>query len=53
VLLTGMNLYLKQVKIADPSFGGYRILTFSDLLARLNWVVSTGRSSNPLLFLTK
>jgi len=53
VLLTGMNLYLKQVKIADPSFGGYRILTFSDLLTRLNWVVSTGRSSHPLLFLTK
>jgi len=53
VLLTGMNLYLKQVKIADPSFGGYRILSFSALLTRVNWVVSTGRSSTPLVFLTK
>jgi hypothetical protein len=52
VLLTGINLYLKQVKIADPSYG-YRILSFSDLTTRLNWIVSTGRSSNPLFFLTK
>ena len=53
VLLTGINLYLKQIKIADPSFGGYRILSFSNALTRLNWVVSTGRSSDPLLFVTK
>jgi len=52
VLLTGINLYLNQVKIADPSYG-YRTLTFSALLTRMNWVVSTGRTNNPLIFLTK
>jgi hypothetical protein len=51
VLLTGINLYLKQVKIADPSYG-YRTLSFSALLTRMNWVVSTGRTTKTLIFLT-
>jgi len=52
VLLTGINLYLKQVTIADPSYG-YRTVSFSSILTRLNWVVSTGRTTKPLIFLTK
>ena len=52
VVLTGINLKLKQVTIADPSYG-YRTLTFSQISSRINWVVSTGRSSKPLLFVTK
>lgn len=49
VVLTGINLKLKQVTIADPSYG-YRTLTFSQISSRINWVVSTGRSSKPLTF---
>ena len=49
VVLTRINLKLKQVTIADPSYG-YRTLTFSQISSRINWVVSTGRSSKPLTF---
>jgi hypothetical protein len=52
VVLTGINLYLKQVKIADPSYGN-RIISFSSLQTRINWVVSTGRTTEPLIFLSK
>jgi predicted double-glycine peptidase len=51
VVLTGINLKLGLVKIADPSYG-YRTLTFSALLTRMNWVVSTGRTTKPLIFVT-
>jgi predicted double-glycine peptidase len=52
VVLTGINLNLKLVKIADPSYG-YRTLSFSQLESRMSWVISTGRSTKPLIFLTK
>ena len=51
VVLTGINLKLGLAKIADPSYG-YRTLTFSALLTRMNWVVSTGRTTKPLIFVT-
>ena len=51
VVLTGINLYLKQVKIADPSYG-YRTISFSSLQTRLNWVVSTGRTTKPVIILS-
>lgn len=51
VVLTGINLKLKRVIIADPNYG-YRTLTFSQISSRINWIVSTGRSSTPLLFVT-
>jgi predicted double-glycine peptidase len=52
VVLTGLNLKLRLAKIADPSFG-YRTLSFSQLEARMSWVISTGRTTKPLIFLTK
>jgi len=51
VVLMGLNLNSGLAKIADPSYG-YRTLTLSSLLTRMNWVVSTGRSSKPLIFVT-
>jgi predicted double-glycine peptidase len=51
VVLTGLNLKLGLAKIADPSYG-YRTITFSSLLTRMNWVVSTGRTTKPLIFVT-
>ena len=52
VVLTGINLKLRLAKIADPSYG-YRTLSFSQLESRMNWVISSGRSTKPLIFLTK
>ncbi len=52
VVLTGINLKLQLVTIADPSYG-YRTLTFSQIASRINWTVSTGRDSQPLLFVIK
>ena len=52
VVLTGINLKLQLVTIADPSFGN-RTLTFSQMASRINWTVSTGRATNPLLFVIK
>jgi predicted double-glycine peptidase len=52
VVLTGINLKLRLAKIADPSYG-YRTLSFSQLESRMSWIVSTGRSTKPLIFLTK
>ena len=49
VVLMGLNLNTGLAKIADPSYG-YRTLTLSSLLTRMNCVVSTGRSSKPLIF---
>lgn len=51
VVLMGLNMNSGLAKIADPSYG-YRTLTFSALLTRMNWVVSTGRTTKPLLFVT-
>jgi hypothetical protein len=51
VVLMGLNLKLGLAKIADPSYG-YRTLTLSALLTRMNWVVSTGRTTKPLIFVT-
>jgi len=49
VVLMGLNMNSGLAKIADPSYG-YRTITFSALLTRMNWVVSTGRTTKPLLF---
>lgn len=49
VVLMGLNMNSGLVKIADPSYG-YRTLSFSSLLSRMNWVVSTGRTTKPLIF---
>jgi predicted double-glycine peptidase len=51
VVLVGININSGLVKIADPSFG-YRTLTFSQLLTRMNWIVNTGRATEVLLPLT-
>ncbi len=51
VVLTGLNMNSGLAKIADPSYG-YRTISFSALLTRMNWVVSTGRTTKPLLFVT-
>ena len=49
VVLMGLNMNSGLAKIADPSYG-YRTLSFSSLLSRMNWVVSTGRTTKPLIF---
>jgi hypothetical protein len=51
VVLTGLNLGLGLAKIADPSYG-YRTITLTALESRINWVVSTGRTTKPLIFVT-
>lgn len=51
VVLTGINFRSGLAQIADPSYG-YRTISLSDLESRINWVVSTGRSSSPLIFVT-
>lgn len=51
VVLMGLNMNSGLAKIADPSYG-YRTISFSSLLSRMNWVVSTGRTTKPLLFVT-
>ncbi len=48
VVLVGININSGLVKIADPSYG-YRTLTFSQLLTRMNWIVNTGRSTEVVL----
>jgi predicted double-glycine peptidase len=51
VVLTGINFKSGLAQIADPSYG-YRTISLTDLQSRINWVVSTGRSSKPLIFIT-
>lgn len=52
VVLMGLNLKLKLAKLADPSYG-YRIISFDALKSRMNWAVSTGRTSEPVFIVTK
>lgn len=52
VVLMGLNLKLRLAKLADPSYG-YRIISFDALKSRMNWAVSTGRTSEPVLIVTK
>ncbi|ADZ08498.1 Pseudomurein-binding repeat-containing protein [Methanobacterium lacus] len=49
VVLMGLNMNSGLAKIADPSYG-YRTLSFNALLTRMNWVVSTGRTTKPVIF---
>ncbi len=51
VVLTGINFRSGLVQIADPSYG-YRTMSLSALESRINWIVSTGRASTPLIFVT-
>jgi len=51
VVLTGINFRSGLVQIADPSYG-YRTISLSALESRINWIVSTRRSSKPLIFVT-
>lgn len=49
VVLMGLNMNSGLAKLADPSYG-YRTISFSALLSRMNWVVSTGRATKTVLF---
>jgi predicted double-glycine peptidase len=49
VVLAGLNMNSGLAKLADPSYG-YRTISFSALLSRMNWVVSTGRTTKPVIF---
>jgi hypothetical protein len=49
VVLTGLNMNKKMAMVADPSYGGYRTVSFSELQNRMQWVVDTGRTSKPLI----
>jgi hypothetical protein len=49
VVLAGLNMNKKMVMLADPSYGGYRIVSFSELENRMQWVVDTGRTSKPVI----
>ena len=51
VVLTGINFRSGLAQIADPSYG-YRTISLSALQSRINWVVSSGRSSTPVIFVT-
>ena len=54
VVLIGINMNKKLVKIADPSAPkGYRILTFNQLKTRMDWIVNTGRANRVILSLTQ
>lgn len=54
VVLVGININDGLVKIADPSYDNqYRMLTFSQLKSRMDWVVNTGRATEVVLPLTK
>lgn len=52
VVLMGLNLKLRLAKLADPSYG-YRIISFDALKSRMSWAVSTGRTTKPVLIVTK
>lgn len=49
VVLMGLNMNSGLAKLADPSYG-YRTISFSALLSRMNWVVNTGRTTKPVIF---
>lgn len=48
VLLTAINAKLKEVRLYDPSYG-VRTVSFSEMESRMNWIVSTGRSSKTVI----
>jgi predicted double-glycine peptidase len=52
VVLAGLSLKDQMAKLADPSYGGYRYVSFSDLEYRMGWVTSTGISDNPIIAIT-
>jgi hypothetical protein len=49
VVLFGLNLGQGLAKLADPSYGGYRTVSLTELEQRMQWVVDTGRSSEPII----
>ncbi len=52
VVLTGINMAESKVRIADPSAAiGYefKYLSFSELEQRMQWIINTGRSSEPVM----
>lgn len=52
VVLMGVNLKLRLAKLADPSYG-YRIISFDALKSRMSWTITTGRTTKPVLIVTK
>jgi predicted double-glycine peptidase/uncharacterized protein YpmS len=52
VVLSGLNMNEQLVRLADPSYGGYRTVTFAELESRMSWITSTGRSNNPIIVIS-
>ena len=54
VVLVGININDGLVKIADPSYDNkYRLLTFTQLKSRMDWIVNTGRATEVVIPLTR
>ena len=52
VVIFGIDMKNKMVKLGDPSYG-VRTVSFATMQYKMNWIVSTGRSSTPIMPLTK
>ena len=52
VVICGINMITKQVKLCDPSYG-IRYVSFAIMEYKMNWIIKTGRSTTTLMPLVK